>query len=185
LGQPMAFPACPMITDRGTTKVDFDRWIKDPVTCAETAQPGMSGLVSFPLKFKLTEVPTWLNGGAPRDVDDPRFFNLMVLNGTVEALQVSTDGLYVQDVVMGKLKAKYGDPTDMKVSKTSTLVDGKFVTGEFNRFTARWEFSDLHVVYTSVTGRITSGRIDITTAKFRAAVAAVLQGAPQSEERQL
>jgi len=84
----------------------------------------------------------------------------LVMEGNLEGIGFNTTGISSADVVLGKLKEKYGRTTSFVPKKMTNRLGNSF-----DAFDATWDFDDLFVRFQSVTSSLDSGLVNIDTKK--------------------
>ncbi len=82
----------------------------------------------------------------------------VVVDGKIEGLSFSTNGLSVQKYLFAELQEKYGKPTQLIPQTRMNGFGAKFET-----ISALWMFSNMVVNYESVVNKIDTGSVDIYT----------------------
>ncbi len=80
----------------------------------------------------------------------------------LEGIGFSTLGIADGDLVLEKLKEKYGEPTAFVPSKAQNRMGASY-----DAFVASWVFPNLHVTFQSVTNKLDSGLVNVDTKKGR------------------
>jgi hypothetical protein len=89
------------------------------------------------------------------DRDD---IELLVVNGNVEGITISTLGLNAQTSVYDALHSKYGEPTDLQETTTQNRMGATFPLTN-----ATWTFSNLTVVFLGMGSTIDTGYVVVDT----------------------
>jgi len=87
----------------------------------------------------------------------------LVIDGNLEGIGFNTLGYSNQDLVLLKLKEKYGSPTSLVPKKVQNNFGATFDT-----FDAVWTLPELHILFQSVASSLSSGLVNIDTIKGRA-----------------
>lgn len=148
LGQDFSLPECKKESygySIGTDHVCFERLFgkekqSDPIV-TETVR----------VRFPITESPSIVKGGE---------IIARVIDGKLEGLGFNTMGTRNADVVLNKLKEKYGEP---KVFIPHTVKNR--LGASFDAFNVGWSGPNLQVLFQSVSGSLDSGLVHIDTKK--------------------
>jgi hypothetical protein len=151
LAQPFDIPECRKmklgnsVTYSGPTKgICFQRGY------GKESQSGpVEGSVS--IEFPIMELPLGVTGGSVGGT---------IIDRRLEGVIIGTSGLSVQFVMLGKLKEKYGEPSQFIARKVQNRLGASFET-----FTATWTFENLLVVFNGVDGSLDHGLMTIGTKK--------------------
>jgi hypothetical protein len=103
------------------------------------------------VRFPISESPSIAKGGV---------INVRIIDGKLEGIAFNTMGTRDADVVLGKLKEKYGEP---KVFIPKTVQNR--LGASFDAFDAAWSRPDLQVLFQSVSSSLDSGLVTIDTKK--------------------
>jgi hypothetical protein len=101
--------------------------------------------------------------------DNPKIVNarympyLKIIDGNVEGIEFKTYGVEREEETFGLLTAKYGQPTRVTGGSAKNLAGAQFTTRD-----ASWSFENLTVIYHSVEGNLTFGRVIVETDKAKA-----------------
>ena len=129
----------------GTYYVCFERLF------GEEKQSGPIVAETVKIRFPIADSPSIVKG---------RELLVSVIDSKLEGLRFDTFGIQDADIVLGKLKEKYGEP---KVF-TPRTVKNRF-GGSFEAFDASWSGPNLQVLFQSVRGSLDSGLVQIDTTK--------------------
>lgn len=102
------------------------------------------------INYPFTDRPQIVSGG----------IEAFIINSKLEGINFHTNGLSNAELVLEKLKEKYGPPKAVLPEKRQTRYGASF-----NAFTAVWEMPNLSVLFQSVYGSVESGRVTIGTNK--------------------
>ena len=154
LGQPPTLIPCPTTRDglfdsRSWTPT-LDSTCMESPTHADTSADGRAK--TLPVHFSRAEEPAL----APSV--HPRSFALLILDGTVQGVLVSTSGLDSQKAIYAMLKKKYGIPTSIAKTHGQTGA-GKSTEG----IRANWVFADVRVSFEGIEATADEGKLSITT----------------------
>ncbi len=98
---------------------------------------------------------------APQIMSSYEMFAL-VLDGNLEGIGFNTSGVSNAEIVLQKLKEKYGSPSTLIPKKVQNRLGASF-----DAFDAVWNLQDLVVLFQSVRSSLDSGLINIDTKKGR------------------
>lgn len=98
---------------------------------------------------------------APQIMSSYEMFAL-VLDGNLEGIGFNTAGIRNAEMVLEKLKEKYGSPSTLVPKKVQNRLGASF-----DAFDAVWNLQDLVVLFQSVRSSLDSGLINIDTKKGR------------------
>jgi hypothetical protein len=143
LGKPLQVRECPKEQDIINRNVWRYPIFGAPFTCAE-AYPDSQGNGRAMLRFPPAESPLYVKNG---------MIELTIIDGLVQAAEVSTPGFLSQGDVLAELVRKYGQPTTQSTSKA---VNG--AGASFDNLSASWDISDsLQVHFRGMLARTDEG----------------------------
>lgn len=158
LGQKLALPECPRErVKKGTGKysrssVEATCWqawndVGDPIAFKMKDYDGVYRYVLFPDREK-------------PEISDSSKLPIFVIEGNLEGINLGTAGYPVQDTVLAKLIAKWGEPQSVV---PRTLQNG--FGAKYKAVTATWTFENLFVTFQGISTDIEQGNITIRTKK--------------------
>ena len=154
LGQPPTLITCPTTRDgffdSRAWSPTLDSTCMESPTRADTSADGRAK--TLPVHFSRSEEPALAAGMHARG------FALLILDGTVQGVLVSTSGLDSQKAIYAMLKKKYGIPTSIAKSHGQTGA-GKPTEG----ISASWVFADVRVSFEGIEATADEGKLSITT----------------------
>jgi hypothetical protein len=150
LGEKFSIPEC----ERNKYLDSYDSLPVDDKVCFEkigspSSEIGEPGIVH--VRFPHSQAPLIIEG---------REMTVILLDGNPECIEFLTAGISNAEMVMEKLKEKYGEPSALVPKK----VQNRF-GATFDAFDAVWNLQDLFVSFQSATGFIDSGIVKIDTKK--------------------
>lgn len=154
LEQPPTLITCPTTRDgrfdNRAWSPTLDSTCMESPTRADTSADGRAK--TLPVHFSRSEEPALAAGMHARG------FALLILDGTVQGVLVSTSGLDSQKAIYAMLKKKYGIPTSIAKTHGQTGT-GKPTEG----ISASWVFADLRVSFEGIEATADEGKLSITT----------------------
>jgi hypothetical protein len=169
LGKPLTVAECPRSTNFTT---GYDHFLaKREGICAERKASYKTGwgATEINVYFPLAESPNFVKHGQ---------FGVGTIEGNVENIVFSTSGLNMQDVVLEKLKEKYGSPTRLENFQVKNRMNATFQT-----FKATWIFSDFVVTFKGVTDTLDDGEVEASTLTYLRVYNSWLEKKQQSEPK--
>lgn len=148
LAQEFSLPECKKGVygySTGTDYVCFQRLF------GREKQSGQIVTESVRIRFPIADSPSIVRGGE---------LIARIIDGKLEGLGFNTFGIRNADIVLGKLKEKYGDP---EVFAPHTVKNA--LGASFEAFDASWSKINLRVHFQSVSGSLDSGLVQIDTKK--------------------
>jgi hypothetical protein len=176
LGEKLTVPECPFET-RNMLYVDDSSvaaYLGIPLSksvCFEHSDPA---LVGHPLQTEHDVRLQFPDGASPAISGN---VYATVIDGSLEAMKIWTPGYSVQASDLNILKAKYGTPSSISISREQNSF-----AAQYENVHARWHRGDVSVAFDGVVGRVDQGLIVIGTKKgsaFLAALAAQSSGGPK------
>lgn len=153
LGEPLALPECSFSKKYGRLSYDFPSFKEPPPDCWKR---GLIGTPGVPLKDDDTVVIQFESlpyGFGYRDT------SVKLIAGLVEEFRFSTEGSAQQEV-FDALVRKYGAPTSHDSEQLQNRMGASFAST-----TARWNFSNLSVLYLGLGSTVDKGILVISSTK--------------------
>jgi len=172
IGNRPTFPACPAAADGHFDSVAWSR--HGSKSCLEV------------------EIRRWTNGKADirllhlGDVAASGWFpasctySLVVLDGRIVSVSVTTDETVASDKVTSILVKHYGAGRSESRTRSVSFINGKWTKKSLIH--AEWRFSDLYVRYNGQDDGATTGQVDILTPAFDAWYRKHVETKPKSKQ---
>lgn len=168
LGDPPPFPECATekMKPSGGRK-DLLRYSYHPLeqVCWERAG-FLNTRLGQPPGPEPEEVKAYVSTELPKGLS--RYVEIVLVDGRVEEIRISTTGSASQRDVLAALTEKYGKPTYAALTPVQNLMGAQFESQD-----ARWEFDDMQVAFIGLV------KIDKGTIRVRSAARAAQNHAPQ------
>lgn len=148
LGQDFSLPECKKKSygySIGTDQICFER------ISGKEKETGPIITESVMVRFPITEAPAIVKGNV---------LLARVIDGKLEGLAFDTMGIRNADIVLAKLKEKFGEP---KVVLPGTVKNR--LGASFETYDVAWSVQNIVVLFKSVTGSLDSGLVHIDTRK--------------------
>lgn len=166
LGQPLAFPECERneyLTYVGTNtcyKRDKElyavpedkKWDKKFIKkYVQSNPPPPLNTEEVIISFSTSDSPQYI---------DPFYASALLIDARVEGIQFFTFGVSNADLMLGRLKTKYGAPNSLLPLKVKNRLGLPF-----EAFIATWKLPNLVVTFWSVDTALNRGRVTVDTEK--------------------
>lgn len=148
LGQDFSLPECAKASygyDIGTNQTCFERLF------AREKQTGPIVTETVKIRFPIAKSPAIVNGGELIG---------RVIDGKLEGVGFNTMGIRNADIVLARLKEKYGEPEVFLPHVVKNRLGASF-----DVFDAAWSGQNIEVLFQSVSGSLDSGLVNVDTKK--------------------
>lgn len=157
LGKKPTLPACPASIDGHFDLVEWER--RGSKTCLESGQWEKEWRAYI---HRVHLGPDAASGWFPASC----IYRLIVLDGKVVDVSITTDGMLTFDAVVSILRRHYGKQHDERKTNSLTWTAGKWT--KRSSIHAEWRFRDLDVNFNGKSAAATIGQVDLLTPLFDA-----------------